>query len=189
MSDLFSGLGSLGGLMKGLGSLMPQDDPGAQLLKAQGEVSELKKQEKELYEAIGRKAVEQYGMESFEEEAQKLGLIQSNLVTAQAKVDEIKKAEEEKARAEEEARAARTCKECGHENPEGTKFCQQCGTKMGARNLCPSCGAENAPGVKFCQQCGTKMEAAPEPESGVCPSCNTEYAEGTKFCCNCGTRL
>lgn len=190
MADIFGGLGNmsgLGGLMKGLSNLMPQDDPGAQLLKAQGEVSDLRKQENDLYLEIGKKAVEQYGLESFGDAAQRMELIQTNLATAQAKLNELKTAEEEKARAEQAAREERTCPECGHENPEGTRFCQECGSKMGCKNLCPSCGAENVPGVKFCQQCGTRMEV--QAAANVCSSCNTENAPGTRFCSNCGTRL
>ena len=53
MADLFSGLG---GLMKGLSNFMPQDDPNTKLLKLQGEVADLKKQETNLYTEIGKKA-------------------------------------------------------------------------------------------------------------------------------------
>ncbi len=152
MADLLSGL------MKGLGSLMPQDEPGAQYLKAQGEISELKKQIGEIYQKIGKKAVEQYGAENFAEEVQKLEQLQAELTAAQTKADEIKAAEEAKAKAEQEALAARTCTECGYENLEGTRFCQQCGTKMGSKNLCPNCSTLNKAGINFCRECGTKLQ-------------------------------
>ena len=88
-------------------------------------------------------------------------------------------------RAEKEAKAGRTCPNCGHENPEGTRFCQECGGKLGGAK-CPSCGADNGPGVKFCQQCGSRMEAA---ASAVCPSCGEQNPPGTRFCGGCGGRL
>src|SRR5262245_47235074 len=45
------------------------------------------------------------------------------------------------------------CGSCGTENPEGTKFCGECGVPMQMR--CPQCGFENLPSTKFCRQCGT----------------------------------
>ena len=194
-SDLF---GSLGGLMKGLSSIMPQDDPKTQLFKLQSEVSDLQKQENDLYAEIGRAAMEQYGAEGFGETAQKLQLVQTNLAAAQQKLSEAQAAEEERKKAEEAAaaerrraelaaREERTCPSCGNENPEGTKFCQECGTKLGQKNTCPSCGTANPMGVKFCQECGTRLQGEAAP--AACPACGQENAPGTKFCGGCGTRL
>ena len=45
------------------------------------------------------------------------------------------------------------CPSCGFENPEGTKFCGECGRSL--TNRCPGCGAENPPQFKFCRECGT----------------------------------
>ena len=156
MADIF------GNLMKGLSGLMPQDDPDAQLLRLHTEVNDLKKQESELYAQIGMAAAEQYGLESFGETADRLKLVQANLTAAEQKLsdarlqaEERKRAEEERRRAEEEVRAGRTCPQCGAENPEGTKFCRECGQKLAVKTVCPSCGAENASGTKFCQECGT----------------------------------
>ncbi len=195
MSDLF---GSLGGLMKGLSNFMPADDPNTQLFKLQNEVSDLKKQEADLYAEIGKKAVEQYGTEAFGEIASRLTLIQANLSAAQDKLqtaqaekeqrDAAEKAAKEQRQAEERAALAqRTCPECGEENPEGTKFCQQCGTKLGVKNLCPSCGHGNPNGIKYCQECGAKLGTDPAPT--VCPECGKENEPGTRFCGGCGTRL
>ena len=183
MADLFGGLG---GLMKGLTNFMPQDDPKTQLMKMQSDVSDLKKQEENLYTEIGKKAVQQYGLDSFGEMANRMRLIQSNLAAAEAKLKEAQGAAAEKERAEKEAKAGRTCPACGHENPEGTKFCQECGGKLGGAK-CPSCGAECGPGVKFCNECGTRLEAA--PSAAVCPECGEQNPPGTRFCGGCGTRL
>ena len=46
------------------------------------------------------------------------------------------------------------CAKCGAHNPEGTKFCGECGTAF--TRVCPQCGA--AVTAKFCGECGTKIE-------------------------------
>ena len=50
-----------------------------------------------------------------------------------------------------------TCPTCGHQNPEGQKFCGECGTPLQA--ACPTCGHVNPPGQKFCGDCGTALGA------------------------------
>ena len=47
------------------------------------------------------------------------------------------------------------CVSCGFENPEGVKFCEECGTKF--VSLCPSCGHELRPTAKFCGECGAPL--------------------------------
>ena len=191
MSDLFSGLGNIGGLggiVKGLTNFMPQDDPGTQLLKLQGEVSDLKKQETDLYTEIGKQAAAKYGLEEFGEVSDRMKLIQANLAAAEGKLAEAKDAAQAKELAEKAERAGRTCPQCGHENPEGTKFCQECGGKLGAAGTpCPSCNAMNPAGTKFCQECGAKLEAEPAPT--ICPACGQENPPGTRFCGGCGEKL
>jgi TOMM system kinase/cyclase fusion protein len=56
------------------------------------------------------------------------------------------------------------CPSCGSENPEGTKFCGECGTSV--ENRCPQCGFENLPLTKFCRECGTSLK---EPPAGFGP--------------------
>ncbi len=59
----------------------------------------------------------------------------------------------------------------GHENPDGSLFCDECGEPL----------ATSAP------------VSAPAPATGagtqVCPSCNTVNPAGESFCSNCGTPL
>ena len=64
-----------------------------------------------------------------------------------------------------------TC-ENGHENPEGAKFCNECGAKRpetepeaeapaveeAPTGKCPKCGFENPEGAKFCNECGEKLQ-------------------------------
>lgn len=159
-NDLFGGLGgALGGLMGGLANsgLVPKDTPEGKLLAAQSELSGLQKQEAEILTEIGRQAYEQNP--GLWPQSDKLKLLQSNIASVQAKLNDIKAEQEAKEQAEKAAKAASTCPSCGTENPEGVKFCQECGTKLGAaaKAHCTSCGAELAPGTRFCGECGARQ--------------------------------
>jgi len=191
--DLFGNLGSLGnlggglgGLMKGISTFMPADDPNTQMIRLQSDVADLKKQETDIYLEIGKKAVGQYGLESFPEVADRMKLIQANLAAAEEKLAAARGEKEARDNAVQAAKAQRTCPQCGRENPEGTKFCQDCGSKLGQRNVCPSCGAENPAGTRFCQECGSRLQSE---GPAICSACGTENAPGTRFCGGCGGRL
>ena len=47
------------------------------------------------------------------------------------------------------------CPECQTENPDGMKFCVECGNKLEV--ICPKCGFGNAPSHKFCGECGHNL--------------------------------
>jgi class 3 adenylate cyclase/tetratricopeptide (TPR) repeat protein len=49
------------------------------------------------------------------------------------------------------------CPRCGFENPEGLKFCNDCGTPL--RMRCAQCGFANQPQAKFCGECGAALPA------------------------------
>lgn len=53
------------------------------------------------------------------------------------------------------------CPQCRTENPDGRKFCRECGAKLVL--ICPQCGAENLPGDKFCGECGYNLTLPLEP--------------------------
>src|SRR5262249_42983110 len=53
------------------------------------------------------------------------------------------------------------CPQCGHDNPDGVKFCGACGTRI--EGLCPHCGTSNPPTNKFCHQCGQALASPPTP--------------------------
>src|SRR5262245_1569334 len=53
------------------------------------------------------------------------------------------------------------CGNCGTENPEGAKFCIECGTSF--IQLCPNCGQQMPPVAKFCPECGTPLKATGKP--------------------------
>ena len=156
MADLFGGLGDMLG---GLSGIMPKDDPNMKAFSAQKEVADLQKQESEVYAEIGRKVFEQNGAADFPAEADRLRLIQSNIATAKGKLEQTQNEAKAAESAQQQADAARTCPSCGAVNPEGVKFCQECGTKIGApaKTFCGECGAENPAGTKFCGSCGAKL--------------------------------
>ena len=47
------------------------------------------------------------------------------------------------------------CPQCGFENPEAAKFCQNCGQPQ--ERLCPNCGTANSVQAKFCLNCGNRL--------------------------------
>jgi len=47
------------------------------------------------------------------------------------------------------------CPRCGFTNPEGAKFCIECGGAV--QHSCPRCGFNNLPRAKFCAECGTVL--------------------------------
>jgi class 3 adenylate cyclase/tetratricopeptide (TPR) repeat protein len=49
------------------------------------------------------------------------------------------------------------CASCGFENPEGLKFCNECGTPLLVR--CAQCGFANQPQAKFCGECGAALSS------------------------------
>src|SRR5262245_54309624 len=56
------------------------------------------------------------------------------------------------------------CPRCEADNPDGAKFCIECGTSLPPR--CSQCGADTLPRAKFCAECGTPLggqPAAPPP--------------------------
>jgi class 3 adenylate cyclase/tetratricopeptide (TPR) repeat protein len=51
------------------------------------------------------------------------------------------------------------CPACAHHNPEGVRFCGNCGAPVGEL-ACPHCGAQASPGQSFCHECGQRLSAA-----------------------------
>ncbi|MBC8506445.1 MAG: AAA family ATPase [Anaerolineales bacterium] len=67
-----------------------------------------------------------------------------------------------------------TCTNCQFSNPQGAKFCSNCGSQV--KQGCTNCGAELIPNAKFCSNCGqpaqvaaaTQTESA-QPAKGAAP--------------------
>jgi class 3 adenylate cyclase len=50
------------------------------------------------------------------------------------------------------------CSACGHSNPQGARFCNDCAAPLAA--TCASCSAENPPDAKFCNSCAAPLGPA-----------------------------
>src|SRR6266581_5766026 len=67
----------------------------------------------------------------------------------------------------------------GHENPDGSAFCDECGEPLsGASPVAVSAAPQPAPSV-----------ASAPVGSEVCPSCGSLNPAGESFCSNCGAML
>src|SRR4051812_37678857 len=51
------------------------------------------------------------------------------------------------------------CANCAAQNPDGAKFCMECGSKLELR--CPQCSTPYSDGQKFCMECGAALTPAP----------------------------
>lgn len=80
-------------------------------------------------------------------------------------------AEQETAQPETKEKTAEekplVCQKCGNKEPEGTRFCSECGTQFGA----------------------PKVEAVSPADSVVCSKCGNVEPGGTRFCSECGNKL
>ena len=82
-------------------------------------------------------------------------------------------AEKEALEREEKAKLAlRTCFVCKAVNPEGARFCEECGAKLGEppREYCTACGTMNQPSMKFCGECGARLVEHTPPEEAAEPA-------------------
>ncbi len=50
------------------------------------------------------------------------------------------------------------CLGCGRQNPEGAKYCGDCGVRL--PSTCSACGTANPPGHRFCLECGHRLASA-----------------------------
>ncbi|HEX3501725.1 MAG TPA: AAA family ATPase, partial [Stellaceae bacterium] len=60
------------------------------------------------------------------------------------------------------------CPSCGGANPEGKKFCGDCGAPLPVR--CAACGAENPSGKRFCGDCGAALTESARTSAAAGPS-------------------
>lgn len=68
----------------------------------------------------------------------------------------------------------------GHDNPDGSAFCDECGEPL----------ASAAPVATSAAPMPAQSAAAPAPAGGqACPSCGSINAAGEAFCSNCGNML
>ena len=56
------------------------------------------------------------------------------------------------------------CSQCQHENRDGAKFCEECGSKL--ELACLTCGTLLRPNAKFCDNCGTQVRQSETGKGG-----------------------
>jgi class 3 adenylate cyclase/predicted ATPase len=74
------------------------------------------------------------------------------------------------------------CSSCGSENPDGKRFCADCGAALDS--ACPRCGSRNPAGKKYCGDCGAALVAnvqsgAVQSPGATSTASNTITAEQT----------
>jgi len=67
------------------------------------------------------------------------------------------------------------CPSCGHGNPEGAKFCADCGGKL--ERACAECGTPALEGARFCIECGAPFSPEPRPATPPTPDAALQDAE------------
>jgi len=67
------------------------------------------------------------------------------------------------------------CPSCATENPQGKKFCIECGTPLALS--CGSCGAALVGNEKFCGECGAPASVEAAPGAPTAPSREAPVAE------------
>lgn len=149
-----------GGLMKSFGAFMPKDDPDIKAFQAQTEITDLENREQELYAEIGKKEFPRIqDNPEYSTLVQELVTLQKNLQTARFELQRVQSEKAEKDLLEKEGLLSRTCSNCDFLNPEGVKFCQECGSSLGKANKikCPNCNTDYPPGTRFCGECGNQL--------------------------------
>ncbi len=63
------------------------------------------------------------------------------------------------------------CPQCGFENREGVRFCEECGGQL--EHSCGACGAAVPPGRKFCGACGQPLGRTTGPARFTTPDTYT----------------
>ena len=69
----------------------------------------------------------------------------------------------------------------GHENPDGSAFCDECGEPLSSGTAAPAAAPHMAPAAQ--------PAAAAPAGNQVCPSCGADNPAGEAFCSNCGVSL
>jgi class 3 adenylate cyclase/tetratricopeptide (TPR) repeat protein len=59
------------------------------------------------------------------------------------------------------------CPNCGTENRDGSKFCNECGSRLDLQ--CADCGKVNPPRSKFCSECGGRLRPSPGADVSETP--------------------
>ncbi|HMO56925.1 MAG TPA: zinc ribbon domain-containing protein [Roseiflexaceae bacterium] len=90
------------------------------------------------------------------------------------------------------------CPQCGVDNPDAARYCDQCGAMLvpapraatpaaapstapvvSGSVICPQCGTAAIPGEAFCDNCGAPLSAASQPTAPVVPPATPPYSSTT----------
>lgn len=82
------------------------------------------------------------------------------------------------------------CSRCGRENPDGLKFCQDCGNRLNAPAPAAEAPVAPPPAAASPSYVVPRAEAArPAAAEKRCLSCGTGNPSNGRFCANCGSPL
>lgn len=84
------------------------------------------------------------------------------------------------------------CSNCGHENANGSLFCESCGKALTGEKLsneCHKCHHLNEEDALFCEACGCRLDEEIGEETSYCPYCHQINDSESQFCENCGQPL
>ena len=72
------------------------------------------------------------------------------------------------------------CPKCHTNNPDGEKYCKNCGFQLNASRICPECGAHNKHDTKFCRECGASLSPVGSFRRDVIDNQNTSFFDKYK---------
>ncbi len=159
----------LTGLVKGLSGFMPQDNPDVKIFNAQTEMKEIAEKIEKVYARLGKQVYEAGGSEAYPQIKAELDMLSANRNAAAERLQAAKDEKSVKERAEADERVRREAEEAAYR--------------------CPNCDARYPEGSKFCQECGSKLEPCQVADKKFCPTCGNVIAEGHRFCQGCGTKI
>ena len=110
---------------------------------------------------IGEKALPEIrGNTNYANLILRFGDAESRAAEIQKRIEKLKADKIDFERADKIKLAKYTCPSCKNVNSEGSRFCEECGQKVGElpREFCKNCCTTNPPGMKFCGECGTKLD-------------------------------
>ena len=75
-----------------------------------------------------------------------------------------------------------SCPTCQQENPQGARYCRECGGSLRSELSCPRCGHPNLSGSNFCNDCGQSLLASAAQSSAPSPTLiSSGAAQPTSF--------
>src|SRR6202789_1817247 len=70
------------------------------------------------------------------------------------------------------------CSNCNTANPEGLKFCEQCGAPF--KRPCSNCGFGNSAGARYCGECGRPLGATDNLSAADAAVPKSNYHDGER---------